>query len=212
MRHDFKTEFLVCLDLSQDVNYVVGRAPTMEGARDLARKARTIFPGDKVYITKEMVLRQSLSKSSPSISRPKVAANPEPKTNKCKCGKKAGQCVGSLGCQCNPIAMCKKADKWDTNPIEVDSDESDEDDELENFDVEEDFEFEDDEESEDGEYADNPEELEEEALEEEYETNEADEADEADEDDGEDEDYQDNPDEDDDEDDEDDEDEEDEDD
>jgi len=207
MRHDFKTEFLVCLDLSQDVNYVVGRAPNMEGARDLARKARTIFPDDKVYITKEMVLRQSLGQLSPSVFRQKVvAANPETKigvkSTKCKCGKRAGQCVGRLGCQCNPIAMCKKADKWETNPLDDgpgdldESDNDDDDDEMEDFDVEEDFEFEDDEESEDGEYVNNPEELEEEDLEEEYETN-PDEAD--DEDDGDDEDYQDNPDEDDDE-------------
>lgn len=205
MRHDFKTEFLVCLDLSQDVNYVVGRSPNMEGARDIARKARNIFPDDKVYITKEMVLRQSLGQLSPAGRitplRQKVAANPEPKTNKCKCGKKEGQCVGSLGCQCNPIAMCKKADKWETNPISESLE--DDDDEMDDFAVEEDIEFEDDEESEDDEeYASNPEELEEEDLEEEYETN-PDEEDEEDEDDedgdeDEDEDYQNNPDDDDD--------------
>jgi len=192
MRHDFRTEFLVCLELSQDVNYVVGRSPSMEGAREVARKARTIFPDDKVYITKEMVLRQDIqqlsvksSKSpakSPTISHQKVAANPEPKTDKCKCGKKEGQCVGSLGCQCNPIAKCKKADKWELNPVdEVDSN----DDELEDFEVEENLEFEDDEDTENDdneEYESNPEELEEEELEEELEG---------------DEDYQSNPDEDD---------------
>jgi len=176
MRHDFRTEFLVCLDLSQDVNYVVGRSPSMEGAREVARKARTIFPDDKVYITKEMVLRQDLqqlktaSPKRPIISQKKIAANPEPKTDKCKCGKKEGQCVGSLGCQCNPIAKCKKADKWESNPIDdSDLNSNSDEDELEDFEVEEDLEFEDEDEdggdNEDGDetdgYESNPEEQEE---------------------------------------------------
>lgn len=175
MRHNFKTEFLVCLDLSQDVNYVVGRAPTMEGARELTKLAKSVFPDDKVYITKEMVLQQNLKQITSAAAKPRlVAANPEIKmvssTTKCKCGKKAGQCVGSLNCQCNPIATCKKADKWVSNPIEDDSDDEDD---VDDLDLEEDFEYEEDgdEADEEVDYASNPEEIDEEEFEEDYRDN-----------------------------------------
>jgi len=87
----------------------------MEGARKLAKIAKTLFPEDKVYLTKEMVLRQNINTTR--LANTKTAAK-NPSIDKCKCGKRGGQCVGSLSCECNPIALCKRADKWSSNPLD----------------------------------------------------------------------------------------------
>jgi len=115
----FKTLYIVCIDLQDDINYVVARNPSLRKARKIAKKVENEWPEHEVYISLEKIpvlnplgqnnlanigLEYEYSKSS--------YKNP---LDRCICGAGYGECVGNLSCKCNPVAKCKNVT---TNPYD----------------------------------------------------------------------------------------------
>lgn len=104
MRPHFETNYLVCVDHGDDINYVLYRTTDIDDARTAAKNLRTQWPGQEIYLTVEKVAISGKAK--------KIA---EKNPVECKCGYGPGRCVGFLSCTCGNLDVCKRVDRG--NPM-----------------------------------------------------------------------------------------------
>ena len=100
--------FLVCEDHGDDINYVVARIPSSSEPLD---------EDWKLAISEVERNKKQYPKSSFYITVEKVPVD-RFESYGCLCEKGTGECVGDLGCQCSPLASCKRVDQESHNPME----------------------------------------------------------------------------------------------
>jgi len=113
---EFKSNYLVCIERKEDVNYVVARSYSMKKAEELATVAKSYWPNEEIYISIEKVavndpLQHLQLESSNNLKRNQNQI--------CICGKNIGGCIGNLSCKCSAIASCKQV--TEENPLDYEN-------------------------------------------------------------------------------------------
>jgi len=113
MELEFKSVFLVCLDMQDDINHVLARSYSMKKADELANIAKQYWKN--IYITVEKMAVNNPLKNLQLEETITVKKS----TDVCICGKNPGGCIGSLSCKCSAISSCKRVTS--ENPLDFEN-------------------------------------------------------------------------------------------
>lgn len=97
MLEKFRSVYLVCVDMGDDINHVLARNSSLKKARKIAEIAEKKYDSP-IYITMEKITTSNLIKEDSDYSK---------SISRCICGSNQGGCVGNLNCKCNALAKCK---------------------------------------------------------------------------------------------------------
>ena len=113
---EFKSNYLVCMERQEDVNFVVARSYSMKKAEELAAVAKKHWPEEEIYISIEKV---AVNDPLKHLQLETTNSTKGVRNQVCICGKNIGGCIGSLSCKCSAIASCKQV--TEDNPLDFEN-------------------------------------------------------------------------------------------